>query len=88
MMDLNVDPRKLYNEIVKVLNEDISDSNLNRSSDSKNSGSFNSTPTLNQFGSDLTKSAREGKLDPVIGRRTEIDRVTQILSRRTRIILV
>ena len=84
MMDLNVDPRKLYNEIVKVLNEDISDSNLNRSSDSKNSGSFNSTPTLNQFGSDLTKSAREGKLDPVIGRRTEIDRVTQILSRRTK----
>ena len=50
----------------------------------KSDGSFNSTPTLNQFGSDLTKSAREGKLDPVIGRKTEIDRVTQILSRRTK----
>ena len=83
MMDLDIDPRKLYNEIVKVINEDESDANSNRATD-KNSGSFNSTPTLNQFGSDLTKQAREGKLDPVIGRKTEIDRVTQILSRRTK----
>ena len=83
MMDLDIDPRKLYNEIVKVINEDESDANSNRTTD-KNSGSFNSTPTLNQFGSDLTKQAREGKLDPVIGRKTEIDRVTQILSRRTK----
>ena len=84
MMDLNIDPRKLYNEIVKVLNEDETDSNSPRSADTKNSGSFNSTPTLNQFGSDLTKQAREGKLDPVIGRKDEIDRVIQILSRRTK----
>ncbi|EKC58370.1 negative regulator of genetic competence ClpC/mecB, partial [human gut metagenome] len=49
-----------------------------------NGGSYNSTPTLNQYGSDLTKKAREGKLDPVIGRRTEIDRVIQILSRRSK----
>ena len=83
MMDLGIDPRKLYNEIVKVINEDESDANSNRATD-KNSGSFNSTPTLNQFGSDLTKQAREGKLDPVIGRKTEIDRVIQILSRRTK----
>ena len=83
MMDLNIDPRKLYNEIIKVINEDGTDSNMQRSTD-KAEGSFNSTPTLNQFGSDLTKSAREGKLDPVIGRKTEIDRVTQILSRRTK----
>ena len=39
---------------------------------------------MNQYGSDLTKKAREGKLDPVIGRRTEIDRVIQILSRRSK----
>ena len=83
MMDLNIDPRKLYNEIVKVINEDEQDASTSRTTD-KNSGSFNSTPTLNQFGSDLTKQAREGKLDPVIGRKTEIDRVTQILSRRTK----
>lgn len=43
-----------------------------------------STPTLNQFGRDLTEEAREGKLDPVIGRRDEIDRVIQVLSRRTK----
>ena len=84
MMNLNIDPRKLYNEIVKVLNEDGMDSNTARNQADKNSGSFNSTPTLNQFGSDLTKQAREGKLDPVIGRKNEIDRVIQILSRRTK----
>ena len=84
MMDLNIDPRKLYNEIVKVLNEDGIDSNSPRNQTDKNLGSFNSTPTLNQFGSDLTKQAREGKLDPVIGRKNEIDRVIQILSRRTK----
>ena len=40
--------------------------------------------TLEKFGKDLTKAAREGKLDPVIGRKDEIDRVIQILSRRTK----
>ena len=84
MMDLDIDPRKLYNEIVKVIDEDGSDSNSTKNNIDKNSGSFNSTPTLNQFGSDLTKQAREGKLDPVIGRKNEIDRVIQILSRRTK----
>ncbi len=42
------------------------------------------TPTLDQFGRDLTKLAREGKIDPVIGRSSEIERVIQILSRRTK----
>ena len=42
------------------------------------------TPTLDEFGRDLTKMAREGKLDPVIGREREIERVIQILSRRTK----
>ncbi|MDR7417214.1 MAG: ATP-dependent Clp protease ATP-binding subunit [Armatimonadota bacterium] len=42
------------------------------------------TPTLDEFGRDLTKMAREGKLDPVIGREKEIERVIQILSRRTK----
>ena len=42
------------------------------------------TPTLDQFGRDLTQMAREGKLDPVIGRSQEIERVIQILSRRTK----
>jgi ATP-dependent Clp protease ATP-binding subunit ClpC len=42
------------------------------------------TPTLDQLGIDLTELARSGKLDPVIGRHKEIERVTQILSRRTK----
>ena len=42
------------------------------------------TPALNAFGRDLTALAREGKLDPVIGRRREIERVMQILCRRTK----
>ena len=42
------------------------------------------TPTLNEFSRDLTALARKGKLDPVIGRRTEIQRVIQILARRTK----
>jgi ATP-dependent Clp protease ATP-binding subunit ClpC len=44
----------------------------------------NKTPTLDEFGRDLTVLAKEGKLDPVIGRETEIGRVLQILSRRTK----
>jgi ATP-dependent Clp protease ATP-binding subunit ClpC len=42
------------------------------------------TPTLDEFGRDLTKLARENKLDPVIGREREIERVIQVLSRRTK----
>ncbi len=46
--------------------------------------STSGTPTLDQLGVDLTKAAREGKLDPTVGREKEIQRVTQILSRRTK----
>lgn len=42
------------------------------------------TPTVDQFSRDLTKMAKEGKLDPVIGREAEIERIIQILSRRTK----
>src|ERR687898_35665 len=42
------------------------------------------TPTIDQMGVDLTANARAGKLDPIIGRETEIERVIQILSRRTK----
>ncbi|QGJ70707.1 ATP-dependent Clp protease ATP-binding subunit ClpC [Planctomycetales bacterium 10988] len=42
------------------------------------------TPALDSFGRDLTELARQGKLDPVIGREKEIERVTQVLSRRTK----
>lgn len=42
----------------------------------------NDTPVLDQFGTDMTKAAEEGKLDPVVGREKEIERIAQILSRR------
>ena len=84
MMDLNINPQKLYNEIVKVINEDESVGVSEKQSKGKNRGSYNQTPTLNQYGTDLTKKAIEGKLDPVIGRKDEIQRVIQILSRRTK----
>ena len=86
LLDLNVSIPKLYNEIVKIINEDA-DSMNRESQDSKagkRKGSYNSTPTLNQFGEDLTKKAEEGKLDPIVGRDIEIQRVIQILSRRTK----
>ena len=84
MLDLGVNPQKLYNEIIKVINED-ENANINeKQSNGKGRGSYNQTPTLNQYGTDLTKKAAEGKLDPVIGRKNEIQRVIQILSRRTK----
>ena len=82
MLDLKVNPQKLYNELVKVINE--YDNGEDVSSNPSKPNSYNSTPTLNQFGSDLTKIAGEGKLDPVIGRKNEIERIIQILSRRTK----
>jgi ATP-dependent Clp protease ATP-binding subunit ClpC len=47
-------------------------------------GGKSKTPALDAFGRDLTEYAKEGKLDPVIGRRAEIERVIQVLSRRTK----
>lgn len=88
LLDLNVNIPKLYNEIVKVINDgedyNSSDNSSNNSNGGKRRGSYNQTPTLNQFGQDLTKKAEEGKLDPVIGRKQEIERVIEILSRRTK----
>lgn len=42
----------------------------------------NDTPVLDNFGTDMTRAAEEGKLDPVVGREREIERLAQILSRR------
>ncbi len=86
LLDLNVNPQKLYNEMIKILNEEETEGgtteNRGNGSSKANLGSYNQTQTLNQYGTDLTKQAIEGKLDPVIGRKEEIQRVIQILSRR------
>ena len=84
LLELNVNIPKLYGEIVRVINEGEDFSSNEGGNNNRGKGSYNQTPTLNQFGEDLTKKAEEGKLDPIIGRKTEIERVIQILSRRTK----
>ncbi len=81
LVELGVDMQKLYNEVLKRVLEDGSNESFKVTK--RNTGS-NLTPTLNQFGRDLTELAEQGKIDPVIGRTEEIDRVIQILSRRTK----
>ena len=83
LLELKVDLQKLYNDLVKAIKEgtNVDDSDKAQEGDY---GSFKETPTLNQYGVDLTLKAKEGKLDPVIGRDMEIDRVIQILSRRNK----
>ena len=84
MLDLNVNSQKLYNELINVITENEVNNYDNGAQEKNNKGSYNSTPTLNQFGNDLSKLANEGKLDPVIGRKNEIERIIEILSRRTK----
>ncbi len=71
-------PNNLYEDILAKLSEGVPES---EKSANKTGGD---TPTLNQFGRDLTEFAKAGKFDPVIGRQKEIERVIQILSRRTK----
>jgi len=63
--------------------DDADDANFGAASQSKKPGESKSkTPVLDNFGRDLTKMAEDGKLDPIVGREKEIERVSQILSRR------
>ena len=74
---LGVTLEKIRNETSRVLSQ-----NAPQSAQSGRGGTR--TPVLDQLGIDLTAAARAGKLDPVIGRQKEIERVVQILSRRTK----
>ncbi len=65
-----------------AISDDDDDEPIPASSSSKKSDVKSKTPVLDNFGRDLTKMAEEGKLDPVVGREKEIERVAQILSRR------
>ena len=82
LAELDVNPEDLYTDIAKTLNELEEMLNEVNSEKMPENTNHNSTQALNQFGNDLTKQAREGKLDPVIGRNEETDRVIEILSRR------
>ena len=82
ILELNVDISKIYNEIAKVINEEESGQEIGKNVQKR--GSFAITKTLEQFGEDLTVQAEEGKFDNIIGREKEIERIIQILSRRTK----
>ncbi len=62
--------------------DDAEEDSFSASSTKKTVDSKSKTPVLDNFGRDLTKAAEEGKLDPIVGREKEIERVSQILSRR------
>ena len=83
IIELNVEISKIYNEIAKVINEEESDKEIQKDI-TKERGSFSATTTLNQFGEDITLQAEEGKFDNIIGRENEMERIIQILSRRTK----
>jgi len=72
---MGADLERVRSQVVYLLGEEGTTSYTKQAS---------KTPTLDEFGRDLTKHARDGKLDPVIGRDREIERVIQVLSRRTK----
>ena len=75
--NLGVDLTKVKSQIVKSLGDTVEVS-------ANGSGPESTTPTLEEFGTNLTQKAMEGRLDPVVGRAKEIERVIQILGRRTK----
>jgi ATP-dependent Clp protease ATP-binding subunit ClpC len=81
LLDFDADAEKIRNEIIRML------SGPGRRQQGAGAGAgekSKSSKLLDQFGRNLTKQAAEGKLDPTVGRQTEIERVMQILSRRTK----
>ena len=83
ILELNIEIPKIYNEIAKVINEEEMDNDINKKL-SKSVGGTSATPTLNQYGDDITAKAEEGKYDTIIGREKEIERIMQIISRRNK----
>ena len=80
LLELKFDVSKAYDEIIKIIMEE-EDLNKEKKINSKKNNSSN---VLNQYGTDLNKLVIEGKIDSVIGRNKEIDRLIQVLSRRNK----
>ena len=78
-----INVQKLYVEALTASGQDMNTAK-NEYMKQKNRKNKSTTPILDQYSRDLTALAREGKLDPVIGREREIERIVQILSRRTK----
>ena len=85
LFTMGVNMQKLYIDTLTAMGMDISEAKEELQA-MKNSGedSVGNTPMLDKYSRDLTRMAAAGKLDPVIGRETEIGRIIQILSRRTK----
>ena len=86
---MGVNLQKVYLDILTAIGMDISQarndySNFKNSSNNAANNHKSNTPILDQYSRDLTEYAKSGKLDPVIGRDVEVQRVIQILSRRTK----
>ena len=84
LLNLEANLKEIYEDILKIVNESVSEENKTKVKTNEDKGSFKETHTLNQFGIDLCENATKGILDPIIGRQNEIDRVIQILTRRTK----
>ncbi|MCD8377396.1 MAG: ATP-dependent Clp protease ATP-binding subunit [Candidatus Gastranaerophilales bacterium] len=83
--NLGVDLNKIRTNVVKMLGESKSQTvTSGGGSSSSSSASKVKTPSLDEYGTDLTMAASEMRLDPVVGREKEIERVIQILARRTK----
>lgn len=80
LLTLNINPQKILRDILAVLGIEPKEYQEEISAGSNKK----KTDVLEQYGVDLTQKAAEGKLDPVIGRKSEISRLMQILSRRTK----
>jgi ATP-dependent Clp protease ATP-binding subunit ClpC len=83
LADFDADSEKIRNEIIRMLSGPGGRQTRSGSGGGQGEGK-KSSKLLDQFGRNLTKMAAEGKLDPVVGRQTEIERMMQILSRRTK----
>ncbi len=81
---IGVSIKKMYVDILVAMGEDTNAYKEDFQNGKVRNKDRRTTQTLNQYSRDLTQLAREGKLDPVIGREEEIKRVIQILSRRTK----
>ncbi|MDR1070490.1 MAG: ATP-dependent Clp protease ATP-binding subunit [Gracilibacteraceae bacterium] len=86
LSDLKINPEKLWEQVMRVMGGEIEGlpPALGAGSYNGRGGPYGNTPALNEFARDLTIMAEERKLDPVVGRRQEIERVIQVLSRRTK----
>ena len=84
LKSLEVDPARTRNEILKELDPNFTPPESEAESPQEGDKKDVKTPALRAFGRDLTELAKKGELDPVIGRKNEIERVIQILCRRTK----